>query len=542
MNNVTASGVKNTDFGLFAQDDAHLNYMGGLSFNISQPLQRLRIAASSTFFGEPTYYQVNGLPQPQLGQEYEPDSHALELLGGLLPEGWHGLSPAQLMEKAIDEALNDDAESTLALAVELRVQENIRLTPQIILVRAAHNEFVRGTGLLRRYAKDIIQRADEPALQLAYHNSFYGRHVPVPNALKRAWADYLGAQSEYTLTKYRHFGRGASMVDVVNVCHAKSPAIDKLMRDELHQDDSTWESVISKHGNNKDAWQLALDKFLLNPAGHMALLRNLRNLQQHDLLTPRVQEALLDGVANGKQLPFRYYSAYRELQKVDASASTLATLEACLQSSLGTLPHFSGKVMSLVDNSGSAQANTTSAMGTMSTAAIGNLAGLITGMCADDGWLAVFGDSLREMSVRKGEPILSQLGEVNYLAHDIGEGTETGIWLFLNRIIKTKEHWDHIFVYSDMQAGHGGLFGKRPADYKNYLQPGTEKGIDVAALVARYREEVNPNVMVYLVQTAGYQDTLIPEFYERTFILGGWGPGVMRFAHQMQQMYQQPLH
>jgi hypothetical protein len=42
--------------------------------------------------------------------------------------------------------------------------------------------------------------------------------------------------------------------------------------------------------------------------------------------------------------------------------------------------------------------------------------------------------------------------------------------------------------------------------------------------------------MVYLVQVAGYQDTLIPEFYDRTYILGGWGDGLLKFADKMNKM------
>jgi hypothetical protein len=44
---------------------------------------------------------------------------------------------------------------------------------------------------------------------------------------------------------------------------------------------------------------------------------------------------------------------------------------------------------------------------------------------------------------------------------------------------------------------------------------------------------VNPQVKVFLVQIAGYKDTLVPEFYERTYILGGWGEGLLRFAEAM---------
>ncbi len=39
------------------QANAHLNWMGGPSYDINNPLLRLRFAASSCFFGEPMYYQ-----------------------------------------------------------------------------------------------------------------------------------------------------------------------------------------------------------------------------------------------------------------------------------------------------------------------------------------------------------------------------------------------------------------------------------------------------------------------------------------------------
>jgi hypothetical protein len=42
-------------------------------------------------------------------------------------------------------------------------------------------------------------------------------------------------------------------------------------------------------------------------------------------------------------------------------------------------------------------------------------------------------------------------------------------------------------------------------------------------------------VNVFLVQIAGYQDTIVPEFYKRIYILGGWGPGLLSFASSMIQ-------
>jgi hypothetical protein len=41
-------------------------------------------------------------------------------------------------------------------------------------------------------------------------------------------------------------------------------------------------------------------------------------------------------------------------------------------------------------------------------------------------------------------------------------------------------------------------------------------------LIDKYRKEVNPKVNVYTVQTAGYDNVLVPENCYRTSILYGW--------------------
>lgn len=43
-----------------------------------------------------------------------------------------------------------------------------------------------------------------------------------------------------------------------------------------------------------------------------------------------------------------------------------------------------------------------------------------------------------------------------------------------------------------------------------------------------------------MVQVAGYQDTIIPEFYDKTYILGGWGDGLLRFAASMSKQNEAP--
>ena len=120
------------------------------------------------------------------------------------------------------------------------------------------------------------------------------------------------------------------------------------------------------------------------------------------------------------------------------------------------------------------------------------------------------------------------------MGSNIGGGTENGVWLFFRDAIKNRDVYDRIFIYSDMQAGHGGLYGLNPTDYNDYRIGGNH--INVAKLVKEYRK-INPRVMVYLVQTAGYTDTLVPEYYDRTFIIGGWSDGILKFANAMDEIY-----
>lgn len=509
----------------------HRNHMGGQSFDITNPISRLRIAASSCFFGEPTYYQETKLAKPArtvtarvtLADRF--GAYLDQTLTATTPAEWRELSPADMIVSAIDAALDFDPEATLAEASRLRSEENIRTTPQVILVRAANHAKVRGTGLIAKYAKTIVSRMDEPSVGLAYQlSAFPGK--PIPNALKKTWRAKLEGANEYSLAKYRAEDRTVKTVDVVNLVHPKSDAVSKLVKGELKNTDQTWEAIISKEGSNVESWTKALDVM-----GHMAMLRNVRNLIQKGVDPKLFLSKLVEGAPTGKQLPFRYVSAY-EAVKAIAPGNVQDAIEECLKASLGNLPEFKGRVMSLCDNSGSAQGATTSSMGTMKVSTIANLTGVLAGMRADEGYLGVFGDMLSTFAVRKNASVFDQLQKAETAAASIGQGTENGIWLFWNKAIKEKEHWDHVFVFSDMQAGHGGLYGTDPGAYGDYRWHGSTY-IDVAKLIKDYRAKVNKNVHVYLVQVAGYQDTIVPEFYDKTYILGGWSDGLLRFAASM---------
>jgi hypothetical protein len=528
--------------------DAHTNWMGGPSYDINDPFFKLTIAASSSFFGEPQYYHddKSGKKKKTRGRSDHSRrasltalqlKHLRTTLNAVDPQEWRDWTPQQIMENTIDECLDKDIERTLQVAVELRNVHFIRVTPQVIMVRAAMHPKSKGTGLVTKYASDIIKRADEPATQLAYFSATYGKDgrrgkTPIPSALRKSWKKALEDLDDYRLAKYRLENHSVKTIDVVRLVHAHSPSITKLVKDELRSDSKTWNDIVSNKGSNEASWREAIDVM-----PHMALLRNIRNLVQNGIKPDEYLDKLKKGVKYGKQLPFRYYSAYNATKDVAGiSPKVLDAIEECLDMSIDNCPQFKGRVMSLVDNSGSAHGAFTSDAGTMSIAQIGNLTGVLTGMASEEGYVGVFGDNLKTFPVRRKSSVFEMANKANKIGTGIGGSTEHGIWLFWDQAIKNKEHWDHVFVYSDMQAGHGGLYGT--GGYDNYLWGGSHY-IDVPKLIAEYRTKVNPNVKVFLVQIAGYTDTLVPEFYKNTYILGGWGPGILKFAAEMANLGQE---
>lgn len=515
---------------------SHKNHMGGESYSIANPIRNLKLAAASCFFGEPMYYP---------DKSEKPDSKKVTLNVKWVSDtlNKHLVSvdvfsirdtKSSMLESAIDKALDYSVEETLKVAVELRNEDNIRTTPQVILVRAANHPRCKNTNLISVYGPSIVSRADEPAVCMAYQLSKFGK--PVPNSLKRLLKKKLESFDDYALAKYRMENRTVKTVDVVNIVHASSTSINKLCKGSLKLDGDieTWESMRSAGKSWEDCIEVM---------GHMALLRNLRNFEKNSVKPELYLDKLLSTAKNAKQLPFRYFSAYQNISH--NNPKILDTLENCMEISLSNVPKFSGKSISLCDNSGSACGTFTSSYGSVRVNEIANLSGIITGKNSDEGYVGVFGDRLDIQPIRKRSSIFETLTKLNKIGSDIGGGTENGIWIFFRDAIKNKEHYDNIFVYSDMQAGHGGLYGINPSEYRDYSwgpdasmrNSGAYQHIDVAALVNKYRKEVNKNVNVFLVQVAGYQDTIIPEFYDKTFILGGWSDGVLRFAHRMINMY-----
>lgn len=524
-------------------DEIVTNFMGGDSYKLT-PLTTLRMIAASSIFGEPSYYRNGGLSgkEPSFcGTEYLTCIESLlmeDVFAAKIRKVAKGKSTTDVFTDAIDAALDADFEGTLKLAVELRKDYNMRLNPQVIMVRASiHPKRAEWTeknpGKFASYEDLVMSRADEPMTQLAYFIAINKGKKKMPTLLKKACAKKLSELNAYNVNKYKNADIG--MINAVRLVHANSPVIDELMRTgsvTVAETEKTWEQLKSEG----KTWAEIIKTIKLP---HMALLRNLRGIfsEIDDAdLCHELMEHLKSGVLKGKQFPFRYWSAYKAIEEcndVHHKPVILDALDECVDIAIGNMPHLKGKTMCLSDNSGSAWGAVTTEYGSVCVAEIDNLSSVITAMASDEGYVGKFGDKLKVVPIRKRVGAMAQTKELTHNKYnDVGGSTEGGIWEFFRDAIKNKTHYDNIVIYSDQQAGTGGLYGTtvHMSEYGRggfgceRHRSGCDDGrmINVYKLVLEYRKKVNPKVNVLSVQTAGYNNMVFPEMSYRTALCSGW--------------------
>lgn len=517
------------------------NFMGGTNYKLN-PLDTLKMIAASSIFGEPSYYRTNVADCKYCISIRTIDAIGIDVL---FYDTINGKSTTQIFTEAIDAALDYDFEETLKLAVDLRKNYYMRLNPQVIMVRAAihpkRKEWSnKHPGRFNVYQSLVMSRADEPASQLAYYLFInHGRKSNIPSILKRSIADKLSSFDAYQINKYKNAEIG--MINAVRLTHANSKVLDELMKTgnvTVKQSEETWEQ-------KRSAGMSWVDILATTNMGHMALLRNIRNVFKDidDMrLCTAYMEDLKDGVLKGKQFPFRYKSAYDVVKTSDVHHKQyiLDKLEECIDISIANLPKLKGKTMCLSDNSGSAWGTFNTEYGSVKIAEIDNLSSVIAAACSDEGYVGKFGDTLKVYPISKRNGILSQTNEINKNGmRDVGGATEGGIWHFFRDAIANKTWYDNIFIFSDQQAGTGGLYGTIIDQHQYMQQYGCKDGsgyCNVYKMICDYRKFVNPKVNVFSIQTAGYNNLVIPTMSYRCAMLTGWtGKEILYAAEYIKQ-------
>ncbi len=238
-----------------------------------------------------------------------------------------------------------DHEAVAALAIEARESMKLRHVP-LLLAR----ELVRGGYNVASLLERIIQRPDELAEFLALYSD--GRTGPktlnkLANSAQRGLAAAFRKFNAYSLAKYNR-DNAIKLRDVLFLTHAKpkdeeQAATWKQLIDGTLPAPDTWEVALSGGVDKHEAWTRLLTE---NKLGALALLRNLRNMQEAKV-DPSVIRGALVACKPDRVLPFRFISAAKYAPAYEPE------LEALMFKCLADRPKLVGKTVLLVDASGS---------------------------------------------------------------------------------------------------------------------------------------------------------------------------------------------
>jgi len=520
--------------------DATTNHEGALAFTLD-PRSRLYTRASSSLIGEKKFYA-----DAQTCDE--------ELIADI---------------KAAAEL---DPEFILRLAAYARQVLNMRSAPIVLLVEAACIPACK--PFVRKWTPAIIRRADEPAEAIAYwikrHGNIGargpkgGEHA-FPKSLSRGIADSFARFGEYHIAKYNRDG-SVKLRDVLRITRPKPKgdaqsalfryvvkgetdtallpmlaARNELLRktefdaeavELVKKSQATWEVAISKFGSKAEVWDSLELPF-------MAGLRNISNLMRAgaDKALSRVVAMLQnpDHVRRSKQLPFRFYSAYRMIEGQDPHnhwmmfraapqkafsdnpryAEVLEALQTALELSLANVPRLSGRTFITSDNSGSMR-SPLSERSSVAYRDVANLMAALSHSLCENAICSVFGQSHRVVPVIRKDSILTNMAKLA----NTEVGHSTNAYLAIQHLRETGTRVDRIILFSDMQCYSTGESSSRH-------WWGADQSL--AEELGKYRSSVNPGVFIYSVDLAGYGTSQFPQSDPRVALLAGWSEKLLEF-------------
>ncbi len=443
-----------------------------------------------------------------------------------------------------------DALFVAKLAVYARTKMYMRSVPLVLVTELA--KLHSGDDLVARVTEGVVNRADEITELLACYELLNARTgTKKLNRLSKQLQKGLSATfnrfDEYQFAKYNRDG-AIKLRDALFLVHPKAKddaqqeLFNKIAAGTL-QTPYTWETELSAIGQlNYDSdeakalafcakWEELIDSGKL---GYMALLRNLRNIQEagvsyahFEKVCARIADAA--EVAKAKQFPFRYLAAYRELiakgaeapvkgltQKLSALLSgskgytgeLLDALEKAVQASAANIKGFDHetRVLLACDVSGSMQ-TPVSAKSKVLLYDVGLMLAMLLQSRCKNVEVGMFGDTWKTITV----PRSNILGNVQEFYRREGEvGYSTNGYLVIQDILQRKVKMDKVFLFTDLQLWNSAAGGSQ------HIQPYWE----------RYKRDVSPNAKLYLFDLKGYGQAPLQILRDDVYLVAGWSDKV----------------
>lgn len=400
------------------------------------------------------------------------------------------------------------------LARYARKEMHLRSVSHALTSLIAHE--TEGKPYTRVVVGDVVERPDDITEILAYTLATYKK--PIPNALKRSLATALGKFNEYQISKYNGGNKDVKFKDVLRLVHAKpaneeqNKLYNEIINDTLPVAER-WETELSKDGNTKEVWERLIEG---NKLGYMAMLRNLRNIikaQPSNIGKVFEKLANKEAVLKSKQLPFRFFAAYKEIAYLpNVGSLAVDVLEQAIEYSVENLPRLSGTTVIAIDTSGS-MSSTISGKSTVRAVDIARLLAVMSSKICDNAIVFAFDLTLRKISVSKRGGIIETANRI------ANPGGGTDLTLPLKEMLCSKIKADRLIMISDNEINTspvGGWWGI-PRGYAGTCE----------SLAQKYRSTINADLWVHAIDLMGYGTQQF--IGGKTNIIAGWNEKVLEF-------------
>ena len=413
------------------------------------------------------------------------------------------------------------------LAVYTRNVMNLRSIPLLLVVELA--KVHSGDNLVSRTVAKVVNRADEiMELLMCYQwrNANYRgakKLAGLSSQIKKGLQIAFNQFDEYQFAKYNRSNLEVKLRDALFIIHPKAKdekqqaIFDKIANDNLDVP-YTWEVELSALGQNKFANEQMKRQAFANKweeliysekVGYMALMRNLRNMLEtqvsHNGIST-VCNRLADPaqVAKSKQLPFRYLSAYREIEKINSlsTSTVMNALENAVMASARNIEGFDKNTRVLIasDVSGSMY-SPISVNSTIMLYDVGLLLSMIFHNSCDQVITGIFGDIWKVVNMPKNN-ILAATRKLTKMEGAVGYSTNG--YKVIEWLIQNKTVVDKVMMFTDLQMwdSYGYNQGLEPS-WTNY-------------------KKIAPKAKLYLFDLAGYGQTPLRVEKSDVYLIAGW--------------------
>ncbi|MEM9824760.1 MAG: TROVE domain-containing protein, partial [Bacteroidota bacterium] len=412
------------------------------------------------------------------------------------------------------------------LAIYAREQMHLRSIPLVLLVELA--KVHHGTSLVKNATQRVVQRADEICELLAYYQLTNRRSgTKKLNRLSKQLQKGLGMAfnkfDEYQFAKYNR-GAEVKLKDALFLIHPKADndaqqaLFNKIANDQLEVP-YTWEVELSRLGQiayddesqKREAFQAKWEELIFsNRLGYMAMMRNLRNILLAGVGAKAIRKVanfLADAgqVSRSRQLPFRFLSAYRELEILDLSFTSylMDALESAVATSVQNIKGFGleTRVLIAADVSGSMY-HCISPKSKIRCFDIGLLLAMLLRNRSENVKTGIFGSTWKSVNLPKSG-ILANTMELNRIEGSVGYATNGH--LVIKELYEKHQVMDKVMIFSDLQLWDSGNGG-------NSLQQEWK----------RYKREVAPGARLYLFDLLGYGQSPLNLETNDVYLIAGW--------------------